>query len=208
MKNSFLKQLDAGRWFYFFLMTHLVCWTVFPILARNNLPLDAIEGTIWGQQLQWGYDKDPFLNGWLSALAVYLSGQSGWMLYLFCQLFVAASLWAVWQLASRMLSPVYALISVLLLEGIQYYNFHALDFNDNTLELGLWGLTIYFFYQATTAQRRSLFWLLTGLFAGFAMMAKYYTLALLAGMGLFLLMSPTNRNQLKTLSHAGKQCQG
>ena len=42
----------------------------------------------------------------------------------------------------------YALISVLLLEGIQYYNFHAIDFNDNTLELGLVGLTIYFFYQA------------------------------------------------------------
>ena len=47
-----------------------------------------------------------------------------------------------------MLPKSYALIALLLLEGIQYFNFHAIDFNDNTLELGLWGLTIYFFYQA------------------------------------------------------------
>lgn len=201
---------------FLFLCTHLLLWTLAPILFRYNLPLDAIEGTIWGQQLEWGYDKNPYLNGWMSALAISLGGESGWMIYLFSQLCVVACMWAMYKLASKMLSEVHALLSVLLLECMQYFNFHAIDFNDNTLELGLWGLAIYYFYQSTnpdlqilnSSRKYSLqtargklnvyHWILTGVFAGLAMMAKYYTLALLAGMFLFLVSHQKNRKFFKT----------
>lgn len=199
-----MKEFRTERWFLVFLFAHLVLWTAIPAIIRFNLPLDSIEGTIWGHQLEWGYDKNPFLNGWLTALATYLDGQSGWMVYLFSQTCVIACFWAIWRLASCMLPPVYALFSVMILEGIQYYNFHAIDFNDNTLELGLWALAIYYFYQAlkpagTDQSSRSIDWMLTGVFAGLGMMAKYYTAALLAGMALFLFIHPDNRKQLTTL---------
>lgn len=168
-------------------------------MVRYNLPLDSIEGTLWGHQLQWGYDKNPFLNGWLTALAVFLGGGSGWMIYLFSQICVVSCFWAVWQLAKKMLTPVYALIAVMLLEAIQYYNFHSIDFNDNTLELGLWALTIYYFYLAGRAPSR-LNWLLTGLFSGLSFMAKYYTAALLIPMTIYLVLQPDYRRQLKTVS--------
>lgn len=191
------NPIRVERWFYIFLAAHFLCWTLVPALIRYNLPLDAIEGTTWGHQLEWGYDKNPYLNGWLTALAVHLDGQTGMLVYLFSQLSVIACFWAVWQLAKRMLTPAYALISVLLLEGIQYYNFHAIDFNDNTLELGLWGLAIYFFYFACRSNSIR-WWMLTGLFAGFGMMAKYYTAALLASMVIFLLGDKKTRRLLKT----------
>lgn len=194
MQNNIINQLKADRWLYAFIFIHLLSWALIPALVRYNLPLDAIEGTIWGHQLEWGYDKNPFMNGWLTALATYLDGRSGWMVYLFSQLSVAACFWAVWQIAKTMLSPAYALISILILEGVQYYNFHAIDFNDNTLELGLWALTIYYFYLALRFSG-NLNWVLTGLFAGFGMMAKYYTASLLASMFLFLLYLPENRRQ-------------
>lgn len=197
--NQGLHSIHAGRWLTVFLVLHLLAWTLTPALVRYNLPLDAIEGTIWGHQLEWGYDKNPFMNGWLTALAIYLDGQSGWMVYLFSQLSVIICLWTVWQLAKNMLPPLYALVSVLILEGVQYYNFHAIDFNDNTLELGLWGLTIYFFYKALRSPSAWV-WMLTGLFAGLGMMAKYYTAALLAAMALFLFLHQDNRKQLATLS--------
>lgn len=199
MQTQLSTHFRAERWLYLFLIVHLVSWTLIPALVRYNLPLDAIEGTIWGHQLELGYDKNPFLNGWLTALATYLGGSSGWMVYLFSQLSVVACLWAVWQLAKKMLPPVYALVAVLILEGVQYFNFHAIDFNDNTLELSLWGLAIYFFYQALRSPTRAA-WMLTGCFAGFGMMAKYYTGALLAAMALFLLLNKDNRKQLSTLS--------
>lgn len=198
MQNQYVsKPLRPEIWFLIFLCLHVAAWTLIPALVRDNLPLDSIEGTIWGHQLEWGYDKNPFMNGWLTALATHLDGQSGWMLYLFCQLSVAASLTAVWVLGKKIMPPIYALAAVLLLEGIQYYNFHAIDFNDNTLELGLWAASIYFFYQAMHKKTLTA-WLMTGIFLALGMMAKYYTLALIAALGLFLLRKD-NRAQLATL---------
>src|SRR5580704_4304509 len=132
-----VDKYNTNRLLSIFLCLHLLGWTLIPAILRSNLPLDAIEGTIWGHQLEWGYDKNPPLNGWLTALATTLDGHSGWMIYLFSQLCVITCMWATWQLAKKILPPVYALISVLLLECIQYFNFHAIDFNDNTLELPL-----------------------------------------------------------------------
>ncbi len=160
--------------------------------------MDAMEGTTWGHQLLLGYDKNPFLNAWLTRLALFLNDGSVWTIYLFSQLSVAICFWATFSLGKKILPPIYALIGVLLLESIQYYNLHAIDFNDNTLELALWSLTILFFYQASLKNKLS-DWLLTGLFAGLGMMAKYYTAMLLIPMGLFLLMNSIARQQLKHL---------
>lgn len=195
MSNNINQSARLNRWLYAFIFIHVLVWTAVPYFVRYTLPMDAMEGTIWGQQVEWGYDKNPFLNGWLTALAVHIGGQSGWSIYLFSQLSVAICFWAVWTLAKKILPPMYALLSVLLLEGIQYYNLHAIDFNDNTLELSLWALTALFFYQALVKQSwRD--WLLTGLFAGLSMMTKYYTAMLLLPMAVFLLVNPDNRKNL------------
>src|SRR5690242_16257216 len=79
--------------FAVFLFLHVFAWTILPFLIRHTLPLDSMEGYVWGQQLEWGYDKNPFVNGWLTALAVELGGYSGWMIYLFSQLSVALCFW-------------------------------------------------------------------------------------------------------------------
>lgn len=188
---------QSQRWVSVFIILHVMCWTLVPFFVRYNLPLDSIEGTIWGHQLEWGYDKNPFLNGWLTALAIYLDGGTGWLIYCFSQLSVGACLWVVWRLGKQFLTPAYAVIAVMLLEGIQYFNFHAIDFNDNTLELGSWALTIYFFYQALRTTKTTA-WLCTGFFAALALMAKYYSATLLAVMFLLLVLHPDHRQQLKT----------
>ncbi len=193
--------LRTTGWLVGFLALHLLGWTFFPALLRHNLPLDAIEGVFWGHQLEWGYDKNPFLNGWLTALAMRLGHQTDWMVYLFSQLSVVSCLLAIFLLAKRMMPAAYALLAVMMLEGIQYYNFHAIDFNDNTLELGLWAWTIYFFYRALQPSQKNVVWhwMLTGVFAGLGMMAKYYTALLLAVMFLFLIAHRERRALLKTL---------
>lgn len=184
--------------FVLFLTLHLLGWTFLPFYIRDNLPLDAIEGTLWGHQLEWGYDKNPYLNAWLTALATHLGGQSGWMIYLFSQLSVTICFWAVWRLGTQLFSPWYALIAVLLLESMQYYNFHAIDFNDNTLELGLWALFAYYFYQSLSQPKKYFNWIASGLIAGLALMAKYYTASLLVALFLLLLSDKNHRKLLTT----------
>lgn len=192
MVNKTIQQLNLRAWLYLFIFIHVLAWTLVPFFVRHNLPMDAIEGAIWGQQFEWGYDKNPFLNGWLTAVAVNISHHSAWMIYLFSQISVGICFWAIWKLGKKMLPPIYALIAVFLLEGIQYYNLHAIDFNDNTLELSLWALTALYYYQALKSQSLR-DWLLTGFFAGLGMMTKYYTVMLLSPMALFLIAHPQNR---------------
>ena len=193
-----LDLFNTRYWLYLFIIFHLVGWTLVPAVIRHNLPIDSIEGSIWGQQLEWGYDKNPFLNGWLTALAIYLSHRSDWMIYFFSQLSVVICFLSVWHLARTILPATLALLAVLLLEGVQYYNFHAIDFNDNTLELSLFSLTIYFFYQALRTKTYRA-WCATGCFAALCLMAKYYAIVLFIPMFLFLLLYPENRDQLKTI---------
>jgi len=192
MLKEITGKIQPERWMVIFLWIHILVWTLVPYWVRYALPLDAMEGATWGHQLEWGYDKNPFVNGWLTALAVYLDQYQDWAVYLFSQLSVAICFLAVWQLAKKMVPPIYALLAVFLLEGIQYYNVHSIDFNDNTIELSLWALTALWFYNALKSQSvRD--WMLVGLLAGLGMMTKYYTIVLLIPMFLFLLVSPTNR---------------
>lgn len=185
-------------WFWLFLSAHLIGWSLVPALVRHNLPLDSIEGTLWGQQWQLGYDKNPFLNGWLTAVAGGLSHPSGWLIYVFSQLSVVLCFYAVWKIGKAVFTPALALVGVALLEGVQYYNFHAIDFNDNTLELSTWGLACYAFFLAL--RRNDIkYWVMLGFFAFLGMMAKYYTLVLLASMGLLLFYHRPYRRLLLTL---------
>jgi len=184
--------------FWLFALTHLLFWTGLAAFVRGNLPMDSIEGSMWGQHLALGYDKNPFLNGWLTALLNHLSHHSSWLIYFFSQLSVFFCFLAVWLLAKKMLTPAKALASVMLLEMMQYYNFHAIDFNDNTLELSLWALAIYFFYQALINPRIR-WWLATGLFLALGMMAKYYTAVLIAVMFAFMLYARAARWQFATV---------
>ncbi len=199
MINNFVKSIPAERWLYLFIFLHVFFWTLTPAWMRYTLPMDAMEGTTWGHQLILGYDKNPFLNAWLTRFALFLGGGSEWIIYLFSQLSVAVCFWATFKLGKYFLPSIYALISVLLLESMQYYNLHAIDFNDNTLELVLWALRTLFFYQATLKNKVS-DWVLTGLFAGLGMMAKYYTVMLLTPMALFLFIDPTARVRFKSIN--------
>jgi len=183
--------------FWIFLLIHLTLWTSVAGFSRLNLPLDAIEGITWGQHLQWGYDKNPYISAWLSTLAAYLSPQSGWLTYFICQLSVVICFWAIFQFSKEILTPFYALFSVLILEGIQYYNFHAIDLSDNALELSTWALIILYF-DKSLRQNKILDWCLLGFFAGLSMMTKYYTALLLCSLLLMLISHVDWRKHFRT----------
>lgn len=166
---------------------------------RYALPHDTIEGFVWGQHLEWGYDKNPWMNAWLTRLGWVLGGQSGIGIYAMSSLFVGISFWSVWEWAKQMLNPLQALFSVLILEGCIDYTLVPQGFNDNVIELGLWPLMFLLFYHAMREQKTR-HWIGVGIVAGLAMMAKYYTAVPLALMFGFLLGHPDAR---KSFLHKG-----
>jgi len=164
---------------------------------RYALPHDTIEGFVWGQHLEWGYDKNPWMNAWLTRLGWELGGQSGIGIYAMSSLFVGISFWSVWELAKKMVNPAQALFSVLLLEGCIDYTLVPQGFNDNVIELGLWPLMFLFFYKALQDQKIKN-WLGVGITAGLATMAKYYTAVPLLLMFSFLAFDSKSRKSFSS----------
>jgi 4-amino-4-deoxy-L-arabinose transferase-like glycosyltransferase len=187
------------RWFWVFLLTYVLLWTLAPILARHTLPLDAVEGATWGHAMALGYDKNPWVNAWLTEFAVRLGGRSGWMTYFFSQLSVALCFWSVWRLGKKILSPAHAFIAVVLLGFVISYNVDAIDLNDNVLELSTWGLTILCFYNALLNQKVR-YWTLCGFFAALALMTKYFAVILFIPMFGFMLLTAQGRRSFTKAS--------
>lgn len=197
LSSSASSHPTYNRLFFIFILFHLTLWTLLPSVVRHHLPMDSIEGALWGHQLEWGYDKNPFMNAWITAFAMKISDYKDASIYFISQLAVVVCFIATWLLAKRMVSPVLAFFSILLLEGIQYYHLHAIDLSDNLLELSAWSLTIYAFYRAIHGSKIA--WLFTGLTAGLAMVTKYYSGFLLLSLAIFLVTDKKSSQQLKTL---------
>ena len=189
--------LKASTLFWSFLVVYAFLWVLIPSLMRHVTPMDSTEGAMWARVLQWGYPRDPWLNAVLTKLALFISFGRDWGIYLMSAVMVLIAIWSVWRLAKIILkNDSLALLSVIILVGIQYYNLGVIDFNDNACELGLWPLMALYFYRSLTTNRLK-HWVLLGLFSGLGMMAKYYTAVPLVCMLLFMLFQKANHRFFK-----------
>lgn len=175
---------------------HLVVWTVLPILVCSNLQLDLIEDLALGKEWQLGYWKHPPLPWWLADLVYRLTG-SVESVYLLGPLSAVVCLYAVWRLGRMVADEVTALVSVLALEGLHYFNFSVVKFAHDQLQLAFWGLTGLFAYRALE-RKRNLDWAAAGAFLALAFWSKYAAFALAATLGLFMLFDREARTCWRT----------
>ena len=103
---------------------HLVIWTLIPTLTNNNLPLDTIEALAWGSSLDWGFNKHPPMSAFLVEIFYQIFGAQDWAYYLLSQICVIISFVVVFKFAEDFFkNKEFCLLSVLLLEGIYFYNY-------------------------------------------------------------------------------------
>jgi len=192
MLNSYKKQkmsLDKKNienLFYIFITTHLVLWTLVPTLTNNNLPLDTIEALAWGSNLDWGFNKHPPGSAFFPEIMFQIFGAQDWAYYLLSQIFVVIAFIIVFKFAEELFkNKILSLISVLLLEGIYFYNFTTPEFNVNVCQLPFWALSVYYSWKLFDKQQVSFkdcFWL--GVFAAIGFLSKYLFVYLLIAIDL------------------------
>jgi len=178
------------------LAVHVVVWTVVPILTSANLQLDLAETLALGREWQLGYWKHPPLPWWLGDLAYRLTGTT-LVVYLLGPLSVAATFYVIYKFACEIVSPQRALIAVLALEGLHFFNFSAVKFNHDVLQLPFWALAAWWFHRGIRDERL-LDWLLAGIALALAFWAKYAAFALGATFALVLLLDPVARRAWRT----------
>ena len=154
---------------------HVAVFTLVAALTQPGLPLDAAEMIAWGNRWELGTHKHPPLPCWV-AEALWATFRAAWPLYLFSQLCTAATLWAVWRLGRRLLTPWAALAAAACLELSYYSHLTTLDVNHTILCRPCWALFVWWLYEAVTTDRLR-YWALAGLAVGLGMLSKYYMAA-------------------------------
>jgi 4-amino-4-deoxy-L-arabinose transferase-like glycosyltransferase len=112
--------------------------------------------------------------------------------YLLGPLAATACFYFVWRLARELLEPAAALIAVLALEGLHYFNFSAVKFDHDTMQLPFWALAGWLAYRAIAADRAR-DWIGAGAALALAFWSKYAALALGFPILLFLVFDAKAR---------------
>jgi len=180
------NKININNLFYIFIVLHLIIWTLIPALTNQNLPLDTIEALAWGSNLDWGFNKHPPASAFFVEVFYQIFGSNDWAYYLLSQIFVVISFFVVWKFSQEFFSNnIYSLLSVLLLEGIYFYNFTAPEFNVNVCQLPFWALSVLYAWKGFK-DNKTIDWLLFGIFAAIGILSKYLFIYLLIAIDVFL----------------------
>jgi len=185
-----------GATFAAFLVIHGLIWTALPGLLYANLPLDLIEALTYGREWQLGYDKLPPLPWWMVEVVYRIFGFDT-AFYALAQIAVIIAFLAVWRTARPLVGATGALVAVLIIDGLHYFNFTAAKFNHDVIQLPFWALAGFAFH-AGLRRGRLAHWILLGAALGLALWAKYFVVVLAAPLLLFLLLDREARSTLAT----------
>ena len=197
-RSSILTWIAAapGQALAAVLLLHTIVWTILPTLLYPNLPLDLIEALVYGREWQLGHDKLPPLPWWLVEVVHRLIGRD-FAYYLLAQITVSAALWLVWLTALPLVGSIGALVAVLIVDGLHYFNYTAVKFNHDVIQLPFWALAGYAFHRALRVGNLR-HWLLLGLATGVSFWAKYFVVVLAAPLALFVVFDREARKTLAT----------
>ena len=168
-----IYKKNINNIFYIFITLHLLIWTLIPTFTNHNLPLDTIEALAWRSNLDWGFNKHPPMSAFLTEIIYFIFGPQDWAYYLLSQICIVVSFFCIFKLAEDFFeNKIHCFLSVLLLEGIYFYNFNTPEFNVNVCLIPFWSLSLFYLWRGIK-NNKILDWLLLGLFAGLGFLSKY-----------------------------------
>jgi 4-amino-4-deoxy-L-arabinose transferase-like glycosyltransferase len=179
-----------------FLALHFAVWTALPAFLYANLPLDLIEAVTYGREWQLGYDKLPPLPWWLVEMLHRAIGADA-AYYALAQAVVVIAFLFVWSTAQPLVGTIGALVAVLIIDGMHYFQYTAVKFNHDVIQLPFWALAGYAFH-AGLKRGGLLHWSLLGVAFGGALWAKYFVVVLATPYALFVLFDRQARRALAT----------
>ena len=171
------------------LLLYVLVWTAYGTVAKSaqGLHPDMTEVVAWSRDLSLGYPKHPPFTAWVAWLWFSIFPVTEWSYYLLAMLMPAITLWIVWRLSANYLNIDKRIVGFALLTLVPFFNFHALKFNTNTVLMPLWAATTWFFLRSV--RTRSASWAaLAGIAAAASMLGKYWSVFLLAGLTLAVLI--------------------
>ena len=175
-----IKKGDINFFLSLFLFAHLIIWTLVPSISNTNLPLDTIEALAWGNELKLGYDKYPPIFPLFTELFYLIFGNQDWAYYFLSQLFVVSGFVIIFKFSEDFFqNKALSLISILLLEGIYFYNFTTPELNAFLCQFPFLAATVFYCWKAIKIND-NISWFLFGFFSALAALTYYLSFYLLS----------------------------
>jgi 4-amino-4-deoxy-L-arabinose transferase-like glycosyltransferase len=165
------------------LIAYVAVWTLYGVLAKGSqdVHFDMGEAVAWSREPAFGYSKHPPLSAWIVKAWFTIFPLADWAYYLLAMVLAGLALWIAWILSARWLDGEKRVAGLALLTLVPFFNFHALKFNANTMLMPLWAATTLWFLRSFE-RRDPLSAALAGVAAAAAMLGKYWSIVLLAGL--------------------------
>ena len=163
-----------------FVCLNATLWALYAVAGGSPAQhQDSLEAYAWGREFQLGYFKHPPLWAWVAGVWFELFPRDDFSFYFLSELNASLGIVGAWMLMGRFVSGPVRQAAAALLLLTTFFTFNALRFNANTFPLSIWPWTMVFFVRSIE-RRTAVSGLLFGLFAGFALLTKYYAAVLLA----------------------------
>jgi 4-amino-4-deoxy-L-arabinose transferase-like glycosyltransferase len=182
------RRERAAAWL---LIGYCAVWSLYGALAKGSqdINFDMGEMVAWSRDAGIGTPKHPPFGAWLVRIWFAVFPQTDWSYYVFAMALAAFALWCAWRLSAHYLDGEKRVVALALLTFIPFFNFHALKYNANTVLIPLWAAATWWFLRSFETRLAS--WAaLAGLGAAAAMLGKYWSIFLLAGLGAAVLTDP------------------
>jgi 4-amino-4-deoxy-L-arabinose transferase-like glycosyltransferase len=190
-RNRFERVFDAlvdnarcERAMLLLLAGYAAAWSLYAAIAKSGEDIhpDMGEMVAWSREVGLGTPKHPPLAAWLVGAWFRVFPREDWAYYLFAMILPTVALWIAWRISARYLPPDKRVVGIALLTFVPFYNFLALKFNANAVLTPLWAATTWWFLRSFEPGRIG--WaVLAGVGAAAAMLGKYWSVILLAGLG-------------------------
>src|SRR5450631_2484525 len=196
-ERIFAALVDPARQNYaifWVLAGYVVVWTLYGVVSKSTQDIHPDTGELltWSNELALGYWKHPPFGVYVVRLWTTIFPVEDWSFYLLGMTNAAVAVWVAWRLSASLLSEEKRVVGLAFLTLVPFFNFFSLNYNHNTLLMPLWAMTTLFFLRSFQTRHLG-FAALAGLAAGMAMLGKYWTFALLAGLALAALVDPRRR---------------
>jgi 4-amino-4-deoxy-L-arabinose transferase-like glycosyltransferase len=182
--DALIDPARCERTMALLLAGYAAVWTLYGVIAKGSqsIHFDMGEMVAWSHEVSLGTPKHPPLAAWLVRAWFTVMPVTVWSYYLFAMVMATVALWIAWHLAGRYLPADKRVVGIVLLTFVPFYNFHALKFNANTVLIPFWAATTWWFLRSLETRRVG--WaVLAGIGAAAAMLGKYWSIFLLAGLG-------------------------
>ena len=112
-----------------------------------------------GKQFRLGFYKHPPMSALMVEVFYKIFGNQDWAYYFLSQIFVVLSFLFIWIFSKEFFkNKIFVFTSIMLLEGIYFYNYTTPEFNVYICQLPFWALTILFCWRGLK-QNKTLDWL-------------------------------------------------